>query len=151
MFDKRGKKPRNKGELEKLLENLNSIKSEKAKEMYLRCKAQFEAFYNEDEELAISIINQDIKEYPYLNFAYMVKFDICEKFNRIEDMKEIVKHLQSIDAKRYHNNIVCFQSIISALEGKVHIAVEYFEKNIRNYTDQAKDRFTQNLIMKYKE
>lgn len=139
------------GELEKLLENLNSIKSEKAKEMYLRCKAQFEAFYNEDEELAISIINQDIKEYPYLNFAYMVKFDICEKFNRIEDMKEIVKHLQSIDAKRYHNNIVCFQSIISALEGKVHIAVEYFEKNIRNYTDQAKDRFTQNLIMKYKE
>lgn len=133
--------------LKELIDNLSMIKSEKAKEMLLRCKAEYEAFYNENEELAICLINKAISEYPYLNYAQSIKFDICEKFNRVEEMKNIVSFFKKEENyKKYHNTVVCFESILKAKNGNVDEAMKYFNQNIRNYTDQAKERFSQKLL-----
>ena len=134
--------------LSELLDNMKKITSEKAKDMLLRCEAQFEAFYNDDEENALMIINRSICEYPNLSYARLVKFDICERFNRLEDMKEILSYFEgNVDHKRrFHNVIVTFTAVIMAANHNVSGAAKYFRENIRNYTDQAIERFEQRLM-----
>lgn len=132
--------------LEELISNLDKIKSQKAAEMLLRCKAQFEAFCNNDEDEALTLINRSIKEYPKLNYARMVKFDICEKFKRIEDMEAILNYFKENGNQVNKNTIVIFKSTIIAMKGNIEDAIVYFNNNIRNFTDQAKDRFKQKLL-----
>ena len=54
----------NRNTLEMLISTLENISSDIAREMELRCKAQFEAFYNDSQEAALSYINQAIDMNP---------------------------------------------------------------------------------------
>ena len=57
-------------------------------------------------------------------------------------MKKILEFLKQPEYKiKYASNIICFTAIIMAKEGNLTSAVEYFKANIRNYTDEAIDRF----------
>lgn len=142
MFNKSEKKRDNRKILQNLISSLSEIDSDTAKEMELRCRAQFEAFYNDSEETAMSYINQAIEMNPDIQYARIVKFDICERFNRIDEMKDILEFLKKKDyLNKYHNNVICFTAIIMAKEGKVEEAIDYYSNNIRNYTDEAKDKF----------
>ncbi|MBC6004138.1 MAG: TIR domain-containing protein [Paeniclostridium sordellii] len=132
--------------LTELISNLDRIKSEKANEMLLRCKAQFEAFCNNNEEDALILVNKSIQDYPRLNYARIVKFDICEKFKRIDDMKDIINYLEENGSGSSSNTIVIFKSILMSIEGRSEEASRYFNTRIKNYTEQAKDRFTQRLL-----
>lgn len=125
-----------------LIHALKNINSDISKEMYLRCLAQFEAFYNENYEESISKINAAIAMNPSIQYARIVKFDICDKFNEINDMKEIIDFFtQSEFKQKFYNNVICFESIIKAKEGDTQGAVSYFIENIRNYTDEAIAKF----------
>lgn len=125
-----------------LINTLDSINSDVAKEMTLRCKAQFEAFYNDCEENSIAYINQAIELNPNIQYARLVKFDICDRFNLMDDMQEILKFFKQTEyCVKYHNNIVCFEAIIMAKQGKIDAAIEHYNNRIRNYTDEAKDKF----------
>nr|DAV38984.1 MAG TPA: TIR domain [Caudoviricetes sp.] len=125
-----------------LLEALNAINSEVAQEMYLRCNAQFTAIYNEDYYKALELIDKAIEMNPNIQYARIVKFDISDKFNQLDDMKKILEFLKQPEYKiKYASNIICFTAIIMAKEGNLTSAVEYFKANIRNYTDEAIDRF----------
>ncbi len=125
-----------------LIKTLENINSDVSKEMTLRCRAQYEAFYNDDEALALSFINQAIDMNPSIQYARIVKFDICERFGLIDDMKEIIQFFRQPEYKvKYQNNIIIFESIIMAKEGDVEKATKYFMNSIRDYTDEAKDKF----------
>lgn len=136
----------NKEVLLELLSALQNIKSKVANEMYWRCKAQYEAFYNEQEDIALADIEKAINLNSDIHYAYIVKFDICEKFNRIQDMKGILEIFRQKEMKnKYFNNIICFESILKAKEGKIKEAVLHYENNIRNYTDEAMQKFVDRL------
>lgn len=136
----------NKTILETLLKALDNIDSDVADEMYLRCKAQYEAFYNGLESTALKDINKAISMNSNLQYARIVKFDICDKFDMLDEMKEILSFFEHPEFKnKYQNNIVCFTAIIKAKEGYVSDAVEYFKEKIKYYTDEAKDKFVVKL------
>ena len=40
-----------------------------------------------------------------------------------------------------YNNIISFKAILLAKEGQIDEAVDYFRGNIRDYTEDAKDKF----------
>lgn len=137
--------------LEILLEALQRINSDVAKEMHLRCKAQFEAFYNDSEEKSLANINLAIEMNPNIHYARIVKFDICDRFDMISEMKKILDFFKQPEFRnKYQNNIICFTAIIMAKEGKLEEAIDYYCQNIRNYTDEAKDKFVIKLH-KYQE
>lgn len=136
------KSQENRNILSKLINTLESLNSDVAKEMTLRCKAQYEAFYNDEEAKSLQYINQAIDMNPNIQYARIVKFDICDRFDLIEDMKEILEFFRQAEYKiKYQSNIICFQSIVLAKEGNIHKAVEYFCANMKDYTDEAKDKF----------
>ena len=77
-----------------------------------------------------------------IHYARLVKFDIADRFDDISKMQEIVDYFRKVELKqRYHDNIVCMDSLIKAKKGDCTGAMEYFKMNIKNYTDEAKDRF----------
>lgn len=128
--------------LNELILTLEKIESEVAKEMVLRCRAQFEAFYNENEEDAIIIINSAITKYPKLHYALSVKFEICNKFNRLIDMEEIITRLEKDNYSREHhsNQITYYKAVLIAKTDGSSKAIEFVEKNLKNYTDEALER-----------
>lgn len=46
---------------------------------------------------------------------------------------------------KYHNNIISFKAILLAKEGQIDEAVDFFRGNIRDYTEDAKDKFIAKL------
>ncbi|MDU6542866.1 TIR domain-containing protein [Clostridium sp.] len=130
------------GILNELILTLEKIESEVSKEMVLRCRAQFEAFYNENEEEAIIIINSAITKYPKLHYALSVKFEICNKFNRLIDMEEIITRLEKDNYSREHhsNQITYYKAVLIAKTDGSSKAIEFVEKNLKNYTDEALER-----------
>jgi tetratricopeptide (TPR) repeat protein len=132
--------------LEKLIENIGRIGTEVANEMTLRFKAQYAAFIQGDYEEAIGLINKAIEINKSINYARLVKFDIAERFNDIDEMKTVTKFFYGSDLKQgYSNNIICMEALIMAKEGNIPNACDFFETNIKNYTDEAKKRFLSRL------
>ena len=127
--------------LTELIDLMSKVNSDIAKEMLLRLKAQYEAFYNDNEEVALALIEQAIDEYPKLQYALLIKFDICDKFNRIEEMESIIVKLKNISNNQsYMNNIVYYEAVILSKKGKLEEAMLHVEKNLKNYTDEAIER-----------
>lgn len=129
-----------------LIAALKNINTDVAKEMTLRCQAQIEAFYNDNAEEALSLIDRAISMNPNLQYARIVKFDICERFDMLDDMKKILEFFEQPDYKnKYQNNIVYFKSILLAKEGNVEDAKKFFRRSIRDYTAEAIDKFVSKL------
>lgn len=132
--------------LRELLDALKNISNDVSKEMFLRCTAQYKAFCEDNEDEAIYFINKAIEMNPNINYARIVKFDICDKFNLINEMDEIIDFFKKDELKRkFHNNLVCFECIRMAKDGKIEESVSNFNINIRNYTDEAKEKFITRL------
>ncbi len=132
----------NKEILKKLIKELDENRTDIAKEMTLRCKAQLEAFYNVNKDEALRLIDEAINMNPNIHYASFVKFDICERFDMLSEMKEIYHFFENSEyGNKYKNTIVSFKAIIIAKEGKIDEAIEYFQRNIKNYTDEAKEKF----------
>lgn len=137
--------------LKELISELEKINTDVAKEMTLRCKAQYGAFCDNNKEMALSMINQAIDLNPNIQYARIVKFDICEKFGMLDEMKHILAFFEQPDFKnKYMNNIICFRAVIMASEGNVDNAISLFKTSIRDYTEEAKDKFVMKLE-RYKE
>lgn len=127
--------------LQELINLMEKVNSDIAKEMLLRMKAQFEAFYNDNEEDALTLIEEAIEEYPKLQYALLIKFDICDRFNRVEEMENIVTKLKGMSNNQsYRNNIIYYESVILAKKGYLNEAILHVEKNLNNYTDEALER-----------
>lgn len=132
--------------LDGLISSLAGINSEVSKEMEMRCRAQMEAFYNDSQETALKYINQAIDMNSNIQYARIVKFDICERFGLIEEMRDILSFFKQHEYKtKYHNNIICFEAMLLAINGEVERASRYFIDNIRDYTDEAKDKYIARL------
>lgn len=128
--------------LQELIENMESIGSKISEELTLRFKAQYAAFMENDYDVAIGYINQAIEMNENIHYARLVKFDIAEKFGDIKTMKDIADYFKKVELRqRYNDNIVCMDSLIRAKKGDCIGAIEYFKMHIKNYTDEAKDRF----------
>ncbi len=81
-----------------------------------------------------------------IHYARIVKFDICERFDMLDEMRQIINFFEQPEYKnKYHNNIISFKAILLAKEGQIDEAVDFFRGNIRDYTEDAKDKFIAKL------
>ena len=64
----------------------------------------------------------------------------------IKTMRQIINFFEQPEYKnKYHNNIISFKAILLAKEGQIDEAVDFFRGNIRDYTEDAKDKFIAKL------
>ena len=132
--------------LKELIESMSLIKNKVSEEMTARLQAQYFAFIDEDYDNAIDYIDRAISINPDIQYARFIKFDIAEKFGKIDMMKSIIRQFETSDLKsKYHNNYVYMNSLLISKIKNADEAKSYFCKNISNYTELAKERFLNRL------
>ncbi len=129
-----------KDDMNDLLRRLRLIKSEKAGEMFYTATAQFAAFCDNDQDLALQYINEAIKSFQEKTYPLLTKFDICEKFGRINDMKETLEMIEKLtDANSYYYNIyIRIKAIYLAATGQSAQAEYHVNYKLKNYPDKAR-------------
>ena len=132
--------------LKNLLDKMNKIQSEKARSMYGRCLALYEAYVNQDYETAIIDIDKTIEDFPKdEKYALIVKFDIARLFYKIDIMENVIKELEKEGANI--NTVVICKSKFYAAQGKTEKAITYFSKNILFFTKESKEAFCEKLSL----
>ncbi len=119
--------------LEELQTNLGRIKSKVAREMLLRCEALFLAYYKNDEVRSLLLIDRAIKEYPNHSYAIYNKFEICERFQLIDEMELIIKHLEESKKVRKndynYNSFIKAKTILIAMKEDLTTAKKFLKEN----------------------
>lgn len=133
--------------LTKLIDELKINKHENAKEFYYRCKSQFEAFINNNQEKALEYINCAAKQFPNNYRVLIDKYYICAKFKNISEMNEIIEvySCKYNDKKIYHyNTIIKFKILLFAITGQKE-RIPLIIKDLKYYPEEAINK----LIDKY--
>ena len=94
----------NKQKLEVMLNKLNDMQntSPKSREIYLECKTLFTSHYLHDKEAAAIMIKELIIEFPKSMYPILAKFDIAEKFQDIEEMRQTLLAMKEKEKKIFH-------------------------------------------------
>ncbi|MTI67837.1 MAG: TIR domain-containing protein [Firmicutes bacterium] len=132
--------------LKGLIEVLRKNKHKNAREFYLRCKAQYEAFVNNDEKEALEIINKACKESQSL-FGTVDKYYICAKFNNTKEMKRIISSFgnkYSMKISNNYNTLIKFKIILCHIENRNDEIPKMIEQ-LKFYPESAKNK----LMLKY--
>lgn len=135
--------------LERLINELEINKHENAKEFYFRCKAQLEAFINNNEEKSMNDIEQACIKFPQNYRVLIDKYYICAKFHNIEEMNIIIEEYEkkfSTKNINHHNTLIKFKILLFAITGQYHM-IEANIRLLKNYPEQA----TKKLFEKYSE
>jgi hypothetical protein len=110
--------------------------SDKAKEMFLECKALFTSFYLNDKDEAIKLIDELIQTYPKTIYPLLAKFDILEKHSDIDNMREVLKIIKSKD-KKNTNHIIHTSVVVRTIAFLISIGENKEAK--REYNSLVRD------------
>ncbi|SFS06187.1 toll/interleukin-1 receptor domain-containing protein [Anaeromicropila populeti] len=124
--------------LNKLVGELEVNKHENAKEFFYRCKAQFEAFVNNDPKEALRLINSACKEFPYNYRVLIDKFYICAKFKKTKDMEELIEeYTKKYKSKNtnHNNTIIKLKILLFAVTGESE-KIPSIIKGLQNYPEE---------------
>jgi Tfp pilus assembly protein PilF len=126
-------KPRsneNKNELEKIIERLTLNQSEQAQEMTDSMRARIVAYYDDDKEKSMNLIEHAIQRYPDIHYPKLTKADLAAYFEDVEKLREAVDALERVtgpNAQTYRT-VVKYKAMLLAMDGKLDLA----EKLIRD-------------------
>lgn len=111
--------------LQELLTNLEKNESEIGKSMSYRLNAEYQAFVENEEDYAIQLINQAIEKFNDDIYPLFTKFSICERFNRIQDMENVIEILEGEIGKgsRFYKNLLKNKAILLAKKGNLTEAI----------------------------
>ncbi len=129
--------------LSKLVTELEGNKHENAKEFFYRCKAQYEAFVNNDSKESLKLINLACDEFPS-NFRVLIdKFYICAKFKKIEEMEALIEdYTKKYKSKNvnHNNTIIKLKVLLYAVTGEVD-KIPFIVNELRNYPNEAVNKW----------
>jgi hypothetical protein len=133
--------------MESLLERLRRIPSERANQMYMNSYAQYLAFIKSDECESLNVINAAIQRYKSIIYPKLQKFDICDKFNRIKEMDEVLKSLEDdIDPKSHlFNSVIVRRAFYLAKIGKKDAAKYLVSTKLRNFPEISLEKISQKI------
>lgn len=81
--------------MNQLLEDMNKIESEKAKNMYLIMYAKYYLYVEEDIEMAITYVEEANEDSPDNMYVLLCQFDIYEKANDLDKLGEVIKAIEN--------------------------------------------------------
>lgn len=85
----------NREELTRLVGELQKNPHQKAQEMYLTAKAQYECFVENNKESALNFVKDAIAAYPTNIYPYITKLDILKKYDDLNAIEECVREINS--------------------------------------------------------
>ncbi|MHA1305533.1 MAG: tetratricopeptide repeat protein, partial [Candidatus Heimdallarchaeaceae archaeon] len=136
----------NEKKIGELLKNLNKINSDKAKEMYLESNALYLAINMKDEINSFDNIDSAIEQFPYSPYPLIAKFEICERFKKIDLMKNVISKLDKLVNKKsnLYNVLLIRKATYYAYINEKSKALDQVAK-LRNCPEHIKDKVTRRI------
>ncbi|MCW9705477.1 TIR domain-containing protein [Fodinibius salsisoli] len=128
--------------LERLVEELNGIKTKKAREMYLTMKCTYELKVLDDPDKALATIEQAINQFPYSKYPLFRKFDVLEKLEDTEGMSRIIRTLKNMSIDYGHLSVL--NARVLANRGQYDAAILEID-NLNYYPDKTKERLKERM------
>ena len=151
---KKPKTDENKEIVEELLESLLDKKnSSTAKEMYIRGKAWYSAYYLENKEEAISLIDEAIEIYPNSIYSYLEKFDILYKFDELEEIDRFIEEFKNEynTGEKHKKNLVLHMQVRINIKKKNKELAEYYLNQLKDYPEDLCKRLKDKINSMDKE
>lgn len=134
-------------ELESLIEALDAINSDQAKEMAASARCQLAAIYDGDQANAIKIINDAIAAFPNNLYPVVTKLDVCVRYRNksgIENCLNILR-MEKSQNKTFYTHLKRGEAILAALNGDLRTAISIAEREFKQHSKRARDRLVDRL------
>jgi len=130
-----------------LLVGIEKIKSEKAIEITHNLTAQYVAFCENNEDEALKIINGAINNMQDAVYLKLTKLDICEKFNNIDGMKEVLDDLERKceEGSYIYGYYIRKKAIYLAKTGHADAAMALVNSKLKNIPEDVLTRLKQKI------
>jgi len=130
-----------KEELRKLLESLKNNLHEKAKEMYMTAKAQFNAIVENDQYGALNDVNDAISAFPKSIYPPLTKIEICRKFDNWDELEktlDLIEENFSPDADIFSKlSFLSAKATLIAKKGSKKESIKFIEAKIKNHVSES--------------
>lgn len=141
--------PENKIELERIISNLAIDSSDRSQEMLASMKARMSAYYDQDEETSLKIIDETINRFPQIAYPMLTKADLADYFGNKKKLREAVDALEKITRRnaQSYRTFIRYKAILIAMEGDVHQAKQLVKRELSGLTPNALKRLYEKLDM----
>lgn len=122
----------NRAELQDIIDRLAIDPSDRAQEMLDSMKARLVAFYDDDEAVSMSLIEEAIHKFPQVDYPILTKADLATHFNNPAKLREAVNRLESEirrNAQTYRT-FVKYKAMLLAMQGDLHQAKQLVKREL---------------------
>ncbi|MBK7107406.1 MAG: toll/interleukin-1 receptor domain-containing protein [Ignavibacteriae bacterium] len=123
-----------KKELKFLLDQLETIPSRKAHEMFYSLKSEYFAYIDHNEEMAYRIIDEGIKEFPENIYTYLTKMEISRYYYNTDVLTTVLDTINSnfkMSELEYRLNYLSAQVISHGLNKDFQAAEKFIRDKIK--------------------
>lgn len=139
--------PENRKELENIIERLSIDPSERAAEMTDSMKARIVAYFDNNEELSMKLIEDAINRHSGIDYPLLTKADLAIHFENAVKLREAVEALERVtgpNAQSYRT-LVKSKAILLAMEGQVEKARKLVRLELSGLIPTALERLNERI------
>lgn len=116
--------------MKKLLEDIEKIDSDKAKNMFLIMSAQYELYMNDNIEKTQNYIEQADREFPDSIYVLLFKIDYFEKTRNLVGLEEVLHKMKKFSNKNstYYTDFMKCKIYIESLKGNDKLSMSYLQQ-----------------------
>jgi tetratricopeptide (TPR) repeat protein len=137
----------NRIELERIIEKLAIDPSDRAQEMLESMRARIIAYYDENEERSLALIEETIQKFPKINYPILTKADLATHFKNKIRLQEAVESLEKITGRhaQTYRTLIKYKAILLAMQGDTHQAKQLVKRELSGLIDAALQRLNDRL------
>ncbi|MDP9154863.1 MAG: toll/interleukin-1 receptor domain-containing protein [Pseudomonadota bacterium] len=134
-------------ELEAIVTRLELDPSEKGSEMSNSMRARLIAYFDNNEEESLSMIEDAIRRYSDVSYPLLTKADLAAYFENKEKLREAIKALEREIGKnaQSYRSLQKFKALLAAMEGKPGEAEEILRKDLSGLIPGALQRLRERI------
>ena len=130
------------GFIEEMLKTVKRINDSKPSSTYYEIMAQYAAYYCNDRDRTIGLLNTGMEKYPDSSYLAKYMFDCCDHFGDVEGMSAALEKLKNFAAQNKTANVAykIRQALFYAYQEKPKSFVENNIDQIQEINGAAKER-----------
>lgn len=137
----------NRIELQKIIDRLMIDPSDRAQEMAASAKARLIAYYDNDEQKSLSLVEETIARFPDIEYPLLTKADLAAHFGNKQALQEAVEALEKRTGRhaQTYRTFVKYKATLLAMSGEVHQAKQLVSRELRGLIGTALQRLNDRL------
>ncbi|WP_417359437.1 TIR domain-containing protein [Gallaecimonas pentaromativorans] len=130
-----------------IIERLNSIPSERAREMYCSARAKTFAKLDNDFDSAFTLIENTISNFPDVAYPVLTFADLAIQSRNVDKLKSAISKLDKLESKnsQTYRSYIRYKSIYLAMSGNLPEAIRLSKQELKGVRPKALEIFFEKL------